>query len=282
MRRPSPGWHAGWAVAAVALLPLAACEEGGEGPTSPEPGQPSSALIDRVEIVSEPAANGTYLDAEELVFAVLLTSGEEMETTGEVFLIFDLGLASQPAALAAHEAGRLEFRYRIRRGDYDGDGISVPEGELTFSPGATLRIGNADLDASVPALPADGEHRVFARFSRGEALVFDTTLDRFPVDSLGLNGAVGCAATEDIVPLVEAVLEGNAPGAASLFQIAWQTGRCATLNEAAPAIFLSAAVQEHRGEIYDLVLAYGPGNLPGGQEITTNWWTLADFLAEPP
>ena len=268
--------------AALLLIPLSACEEGEGGPTSPEPGDRTGALIDRVEIVSEPAANATYLDGEELVFAVLLTSGEEVETTGEVFLIFDLGLASEPAALAAHEAGRLEFRYEIRRGDYDGDGVSVPEGELMFSAGATLQVGGADLDASVPELPADGDHRVFARHSPGESLVFDITLDRFPVDSLGLSGAVGCASIDDIVPLVEAVLEGNLPGAAALFQVAWQTGRCATLTEGAPAIFLSAAVLEHRGEIYDLVLAYGPGGTPGGQDITTNWWTLADFLAEPP
>ena len=233
--------------AALLLITLPACEEGDGGPTSPEPGDRASALIDRVEIVSEPAANGTYLDGEELVFVVLVTSGEEVETTGEVFLIFDLGLASEPAALAASEAGRLEFRYEIRRGDYDGDGVSVPAGELMFSAGATLQVGGADLDASVPELPADGDHRVFARHSPGEALVFDTTLDRFPVDSLGLSGAVGCASTDDIVPLVEAVLEGNLPGAVSLFQVAWQTGRCATLTEGAPAIFLSAAVLEHRG-----------------------------------
>ena len=74
----------------------------------------------------------------------------------------------------------------------------------------------------------------------------------------------------------------NLAGAAGLFQVASQTGRCATLSGGAPAIFLSAAVLQHRGEIYDLVLAYGPGGLPGGQEVTTNWWTLGDFLAEPP
>ena len=271
-----------WAAAALCLLPLSACEEGEGGPTSPEPDGPASAQIDRVEIVSEPAANGTYLGDEELVFSVLVTSGEEVETTGEVFLIFDLGLASQPAALAASEAGRLEFRYRIRRGDYDGDGISVPEGELMFSPGATLRIGGADLDASIRELPANGDHRVFARFSPGESLVFDTTIDRFPLESLGLSGAIGCAEIEDFAGIVEAVLEGNAAGAAALFQVAWQTGRCATLNAGAPAIFLSAAIAEHRNEIYDLVLAYGPGANPGGQETATNWWTLGDFLAEPP
>lgn len=270
------------AAAALALFALSACEEGGEGPTSPEPGSPSNALIDRVEIVSEPVANGTYLDGEELVFAVLITSGEAVEATGEVFLIFDLGLASQPAVLAASEAGRLEFRYEFRRGDYDGDGVSVPEGELMFSPGATLRVGAADIDASVPELPADGQHRVFARYSPGESLVFDTMLDRFPLESLGLDGAIGCAEIEDFVPIVEAVLEGNAAGAATFFQVGWQTGGCATLTQDTPAIFLSAAVQEHRGEIYDLVLAYGPGAGPGGQETAANWWTLADFLAEPP
>ena len=270
-----------WAAAALCLLPLSACEEGEGGPTSPEPDGPASAQIDRVEIVSEPAANGTYLGDEELVFSVLVTSGEEVETTGEVFLIFDLGLASQPAALAASEAGRLEFRYRIRRGDYDGDGISVPEGELMFSPGATLRIGGADLDAGIRELPANSDHRVFARYSPGESLVFDTTLDRFPLDSLGLSGAIGCAAIEDFAGIVEALLEGNAAGAAALFQVAWQTGRCATLNAGTPAIFLSAAIAEHRNEIYDLVLAYGPGSLPDG-ETAANWWTLADFLAEPP
>ena len=151
-----------------------------------------------------------------------------------------------------------------------------------LGPGATLRIGSAELDREVREVPANGGHRVFARFAAGDSLVFDAVLDRFPVDSLGLTGAVGCAALDDFIPLVEAVLEGNPAGAAGLFQVARQTGRCATLNQGAPAIFLSAAISEHRGEIYDLVLAYGPGASFGGQDTASNWWTLGDFLAEAP
>ena len=270
------------AVAALALVALSACDEGGEGPTSPGPGAPSSALIDRVEIVSEPATNGTYLAGEELVFAVLVTSGEEAETTGEVFLIFDLGLASQPATLAAHEAGRLEFRYQIRRGDYDGDGVSVPEGELMFSSGAVLRVGGVDIDPAIRALPADGGHRVFAHFVPGETVVFDPTLDRFPVDTLGLSGVVGCASTDDIVPIVEAVLDRNAAAAASLWSVAYQLGNCAVLNENQPAIFLSATVREHRGDIYDLVLAYGSAATLTDPEVAANWWTLGGFVEPTP
>lgn len=272
---------AAFVAAALCSLSLSGCEEGEGGPTTPGPGGSTSAQIDRVEIVSEPAANGTYLDGEELVFSVLVTSGEEVETTGEVFLIFDLGLASQPAALTAREAGRLEFRYRIRRGDYDGDGISIPEGELMLGSGASLQIGGADLDREISEVPATGEHRVFARYAPGESLVFDTTLDRFPLESLGLTGAIGCSAMEDLAEIVEAVLEGNAVGAATRFQVGWQTGGCATLTQGMPAIFLAAAIAEHRNEIYDLVLAYGPGAGPAGQATTTNWWTLGDFLAEP-
>ena len=272
---------AAWRWTALWVLLLAACEEG-EVPTSPGSGGPASALIDRVEIVSEPSANGTYLVGEELVFAVLVTSGEEVETTGEVFLIFDLGLASQPATLTAHEAGRLEFRYPIRRGDYDGDGIGVPAGELMLGAGASLRVGGADLERGIPELPADGHHRVFAHFAPGETVVFDPTLDRFPVDTLGPNEIVGCASTEDIAPIVEAVLEGNVPGAANLWSVAYQLGNCAALNENKPAIFLSARIREHRGEIYDLVLVYGSGATLGNPELPANWWTLGGFVEPTP
>ena len=151
-----------------------------------------------------------------------------------------------------------------------------------FSPGATLRIGGADLDPTIRELPADGEHRVFAHFAPGETVVFDPTLDRFPVDTLGLSGVVGCASTDDIVPIVEAVLERNAAGAASLWSVAYQLGNCAVLNENQPAIFLSATVREHRGDIYDLVLAYGSGATFGDPEVAANWWTLGGFVEPTP
>ena len=70
---------------------------------------------------------------------------------------------------------------RIRRGDYDGDGISVPEGgaDVLARRHAADRAMRTSTRAS-PRCRRMENTGSFARFSRGEALVFDTTLDRFP------------------------------------------------------------------------------------------------------
>ncbi len=264
------------------LLAASGCEEegGAGGPLGPDPA-PGTARIERVEIVSDPAAEGTYLAGEDLVFGVWLTSGEAVEAAGEVFLVFDLGLAREPAALADTEGESLEFRYRIRRGDYDGDGVSVPAGELVLAFGASLRVGGAELDPALPELPPVEGHRVFARFAPGESVVFDETLDRFLAPSLGVSGAVGCTSAEGVREIAEAVLEQNLPGAAALWRQGWLTGRCGTLAPGESAIFLSASVEAYEGDIYDLALAFGPGELVTGP-VAANWWTLADFLAPAP
>lgn len=267
--------------AALAVLSAApACDEGGGGgsPTTPAPA--AAAGIARIEVVSEPAANDTYLAGEEIVFGVWLTSGLPVEAVGPAFLTFDLGLARQPAELARTDGERLEFRYRIRRGDYDGDGVSVPEGELAFSPGGGLSVGGVPLDPRVPEIPGEGAHRVYARFSPGESVVFDDGLELLPDPPEGTPVA-GCAAVEDAAPIVEAVLDGTPGRAATLFAAALGSGRCAELPAGEAAIFLSAWIREYRGRIYDLVLAYGPGDSARGR-TSENWWTLGDYLAPTP
>ena len=279
-RPPQPFARRWFGPAAVAAaVSLSACEEGASGPTTP--GAPAGGgRIERVEIVSTPASGDTMLEGEELVFAVWLSSGETVEVLGEVSLLFGLGLATQPAILVSSDGGFLEFRYRIRRGDYDGDGVGVPAGELVLAPGASLRVGGGALDYAVPELPPDGAHRVFARYLPGETLVFDAVLDGFPVESLGLPGAVGCAGLEDFISIAEGVLEGNLAGAVSRYGAARRLGECGELIEGDAAIFLSARITEHGGQIYDLALAYGPAETVAGLAVG-NWWTLADFLREP-
>ena len=263
--------------ALLALGAAPACDDGaaGGGPTTPRPDP--TAGIARIEILSEPEARDTYLAGEEIVFGVFLTSGLAVEAVGSAFLSFDLGLAREPAELVRTDGDHLEFRYRIRRGDYDGDGVSVPGGELAFSPGGGLSVGGVPLDPRLPEIPADEAHRVFARYLQGESVVFDDTLESFAEPPEGVPVA-GCAEIADAAPIVEAVLDGAPARAATLFGTARQNGRCAELPAGEPAIFLAAAIREHGGVIYDLALAYGPGDLVRGR-TRANWWTLGDYLA---
>ncbi len=263
-------------------LGVCSCGGGDGGPANPETPDRGTVQVDRVGIVSTPAAGETYLAGEELRFGVWLTSGAPVEAAGDVFLIFDLGLAREPAKLMDISGERLEFRYRVRRGDYDGDGVGIPAGELSFSPGASLRVGGADLDPNVPELLPLPEHRVFAHYAPGDPVVFDPVPTGSSFELPGVPNAVGCGAPEDLAPIVEAVLDGNLPRAASLWSAARQIGRCVILDEGEPAIFLSAAVAGHGGAIYDLVMAYGIGAASGGERITANWWTLANFLSPAP
>lgn len=266
-------------LAGAGALALAGC--GGEGADSTATPRPDAAAgIARIAVVSQPGTGETYLAGEEVSIGVWLTSGLPVEASGEVFLHFDLGLARQPALLAETSGERLEFRYSIRRGDYDGDGISVPEGELAFSPGGSLGVGGVPVDIRVPALPAEEAHRVFARFAPGERVVFadgSTPL----AGALGEVPAAGCSDPEEAAAVVEAALAGDPARAASLYAAAFSGGRCAELAPAEPALFLTAEIRDYEGVPYDLALAFGPGDGARGR-TRANWWTLADFLAPPP
>lgn len=267
------------AVALAILLSAPACDDGGAArPTTPAPDR--TAGIDRIEIVSEPAANGTYLAGEEIVFAVFLTSGLTVEAVGSAFLTFELGRARQPAELVRTDGEYLEFRYRIRCDDHDGDGLGVPEGEIAFTRGGGLSVGGVPVDPRVPELPPDEAHRVFARHLPGDSVVFDDGLE-FVADPPEGIPVAGCATVADAAPLVEAVLDGDPVRAATLFAAARQSGRCAELPVGEAAIFLSAGIREYRGRTYDLVLAYGPGDTVRGR-TSANWWTLGDYLAPAP
>ncbi len=250
---------------------------GGAGdPGGPLAPAPAGARVGRVEVVSTPTRGNTYLVDEELVFALTPTRGGTTELVGSAWLEFDLGLAREPAAFRPRSGEEhLEFAYRIRRGDHDGDGISVPAGEIVLSSGARLRLGGVDLDRRVPELPADPNHRVFARFRPGERVLLDASLDQ-PELEFELEGVPGCATVEGITPIVEAALGGEPARAESLFLSGVQLGRCALLASSGEAIFLSAEIAGEGDAVYDLVLVYDGA----GASALANWWTLGGFLKE--
>ncbi len=265
------------AAALLLGLGLTGCEE---SETPAAPGEPESeGRIVRIEVLSEAGANGTYLVGEELRFGAWVGGGETVDWTGAIWLVFDLGLARQPAALVAADGGRLEFAYAVRRGDYDGDGVSAAEGELEFGSGATLTISGQTVDAAVPALAPAPDHRVYGVHEPGEAVAFAAATEPLP-GWLASEEAVGCRNREEVEEIVRAVLAGDLARAAAGYAAGFQSGRCASLVPGGQGIFLSAAVFGEGSDIVDLVLAYGPGDTVLGGE-TANWWTLGAFVETP-
>lgn len=265
------------AAAVVAAAALFGCAED-DGPVAPgEPDPEGAGRIVRIEALSAPAANGTYLVGEEIRFGAWVSGGETVAWTGSVWLVFEAGLAREPAELRAVEGERLEFAYRVRRGDYDGDGISVPEGDLEFGPGASLTVSGGAVDPRVPGLETDGGHRIYGTFEPGETVVFDAATEQLPAPPAADGQAVGCRDLEEVEGLVRSVLAGDLFSAAVRFETGYIAGQCAELAAGEEAIFLAASVFEDGGDVVDLVLAYGPGFALAGEE-TANWWTLGDFV----
>lgn len=229
-------------------------------------------------MLSEPASHGTYLAGEEVRIGASVGGASALEWEGSVWLVFDLGLASEPAELTRSEGEQAEFVYRIRRGDYDGDGISAPEGELQFGPGASLTADAGAVDPALPALEIQPDHRVFARHEPGETIVFSHSVVQLPAPLVASEAAVGCREREVVEELVGAVLRGDLSAAAARYGAARIAGECAELVAGETAIFLSAAIFEEEGEVVDVVLAYGPARLENGGAETANWWTLGDFV----
>ncbi len=255
------------------LLLLVGCENG-VGPSLPDPFAPDP-VVDRIEILSAPQRGSTYLVDEELVFGVTLARGGELEAAGSAWLEFDLGLSRQVAELRPIEGERLEFAYRLRRGDHDADGVSVPGGEIALSDGGSITLDSQPIDLSLPAIPPNPDHRVFARFAPGENVLLDATFES-PEVTLELEGAPGCEDLDTIEPIVEAALRGEPDRAETLFFQGVQFGRCALLDAGREAIFLDAEIGGDAGLSWDLVLVYAEG----GGASPSNWWTLGDFLNE--
>ena len=269
-------------VAAIGLAAwvLSGCAD--DGPTSPDdPDREGAGRIVRLEILSEPDAHGTYLVGEEVRLGAWVGGATTVEAEGSVWLGIALGRARQPAELVETGDERLEFAYRIRRGDYDGDGISVPAGELEFGPGAALTADGAAVDPAVLALEAQPDHRVFGKHEAGETVAFTAATEQLPAPFASDEQAVGCRDREVLEDLVRAVLGGDFIAAASRYTFAAAAGECAELVAGEPAIFLSAAVFDDGGDVVDLVLAYGPARLANAGGETANWWTLGDFITAP-
>lgn len=131
-------------------------------PADPEHRVGASARITAVTgvtIVSRPAQDRTYLAGEAIDVAV--TFDGVVHVSGEPVLAVLVGGGTRDAALVSGSGtDTLTFRYVVREGDVDDDGLSVAANALTG--GVIEDAEGTAVTRDFAALPADPAHRVDA------------------------------------------------------------------------------------------------------------------------
>lgn len=124
--------------------------------------------VSSVSIVSRPRDGANYKSGERVDIEVLFT--EEVTLRGDPHLDLDVGSTTRPTATQALPENTftesLVFRYEVRSGHYDADGVGIGANSLGVSGvGIYDRAGNA-ADLCHPTIPADPDQSVEARHQR--------------------------------------------------------------------------------------------------------------------
>ena len=120
--------------------------------------------ITRVAIVSTPAANNAYQEGERIEVEIDYSDDVRVvDTEGSLMLELTIGENKPKAALVARrtDARKLVFRYTVRSGDYDADGISIGSDALGDDGQIVDRVGD-EVDRAFDPLPNQSGHMVRA------------------------------------------------------------------------------------------------------------------------
>ena len=121
-------------------------------------------IITRVAIVSTPAANNAYQEGERIEVEVDYSDDVRVvDTGGSLMLELTIGENKPKAALVARrtDARKLVFRYTVRSGDYDADGISIGSDALGADGQIVDSVGK-EVDRAFDPLPNQSGHMVRA------------------------------------------------------------------------------------------------------------------------
>ena len=119
--------------------------------------------ITRVAIVSTPAANNAYREGERIDVEIDYSDDVRViDASGSLVLELTIGENKVKAALVAPrtDARKLVFRYTVRSGDYDADGISI--GADALQDGRIVDDVGDEVDRTFDPLPNQSGHMVRA------------------------------------------------------------------------------------------------------------------------
>ncbi len=145
--KPTRQWALGFCLLAGLLAPCAWAQ--------------TTVSVSRVQITSSAGTDDTYAIGDVIVAQATFT--EPVWVTNSPSLTLALTTPGTVEALYRNGSGSrvLRFEYIVRRGDVDGDGVSIPSDAITL--GAADGIVDQDGDAATlthDALAADEDHQV--------------------------------------------------------------------------------------------------------------------------
>ena len=127
-----------------------------------EGGGDGAPAIGEVAVVTDPPTNGAYTIGDSIDVAI--TFNQVVHVTGEPTLDLSIGADTRQAAYHAGSGTmRLTFRYVVRAGDYDDDGISIGAGPMSLVGGTIQDGAGNDARRTFRALEREDSQLVGAR-----------------------------------------------------------------------------------------------------------------------
>ena len=127
-----------------------------------EGGGDGAPAISDVNVVTASPMLGVHIIGDTIDVAI--TFNQVVHVTGAPMLALSIGADTRQATYhSGSGTTRLTFRYIVRAGDYDDDGISIGAGPTSLTGGVIQDDAGNDARRTFRAIPRDAEHRVGAR-----------------------------------------------------------------------------------------------------------------------
>ena len=130
-----------------------------------EGGGDGAPAIGHVAVVTDPPKAGAHIIGDTI--DVEITFNQVVHVTGSPMLALSIGADTRQAVYHAGSGTmQLTFRYIVRAGDYDHDGISIGAGPTSLTGGMIQDDAGNEARRTFGAIARDAEHRVGARRPR--------------------------------------------------------------------------------------------------------------------
>ena len=127
-----------------------------------EGGGDGAPAISDVNVVTASPMLGVHIIGDSIDVAI--TFNQVVHVTGAPMLALSIGADTRQATYhAGSGTTRLTFRYIVRAGDYDDDGISIGAGPTSLTGGVIQDDAGNEARRTFRAIARDAEHRVGAR-----------------------------------------------------------------------------------------------------------------------